>query len=293
MGRLLGNENYWKLYWDFRLKNYDSKVIEHEQKEILNFSRQRSFSMKMLEYWNRSYHDYILWEVIYKRFMPETKGAKILEIGSAPGVHLVRLSEKYRFVPYGIERSKWGVELNRKVFSSHNINPDNVIHGDVFSGEVQKNYRGYFDIVISRGFVEDFPDVNAASIVKQHINLLSEGGYLFVMIPNFRGIYYIWARLFDKELLANVNIDIMRKEKFSKLFSEKYLSTLFCDYYGTFNCGDDRFTPSMHFSAMSLVLTFCTFVQRIANVIFRVVLKDKGMESGLFSPYLMFVGVKK
>ena len=291
MEKMFDDEEYWELYWDFRINDYDGSIIEIEQKDNSNLSRKRSVTRKMLEYWSRSYHDYILWEVIYKKFMPETKGAKILEIGSAPGVHLVRLSKKYGFVPYGIEQSERGVELNRKVFSSHNINPGNVVHGDVFSSEFQKNYRGHFDIVISRGFVEDFPD--AASSIRQHVHLLSEGGYLFVTIPNFRGIYYIWTRVFDKELLKNTNIDIMEREKFSKLFNEKDLSTLFCNYYGTFNCGDDRFTVSITFSAMRLVLAFCTFIQRIANVLCRVALRDKGMESKLFSPYLIFVGCKK
>ena len=293
MGTLLDDEYFWELYWNFRLKNYDRKVIENDQQNIPNLFTKRPLARKILEYWSRNYHDYILWEVIYKRFMPKAKGAKLLEIGSAPGSHLVRLSKRFGFDPYGIEHTEQGVELNRKVFSSHDINPENVIHIDFFSKEFQQNYRGYFDIVISRGFVEDFPDADASSIIEQHLNLLSEGGYLFVTIPNFRGIYYVWARLLDQELLANANIDIMRKEIFSKLFNQKGLLNLFCDYYGTFNCGDDRFSPLINYSTMRFVLACCAIVQRVANVLFRIVLKDRGMESELFSPYLIFVGVKK
>jgi len=293
MKKLLDDENFWELYWDFRIDEYDRKIIEDDEKDFPKFIRNRSLIKKLLGYWSRNYHDYILWEVIYKKFMPKTKGAKILEIGSAPGGHLVRLSKKWGFVPYGVEHSERGVDLNRKIFTSHNINPENVIHGDLFSDRFQKSYIEHFDIVISRGFVEDFPEADPSSIIKQHVNLLSEGGYLFVTIPNFKGIYSIWARVLDKELLKNANIDIMDKKEFAKLFNEKDLLTMFCNYYGTLNCGDDRFSPSIKFAAMRLLRAFCTFVQRIANVLFRVVLRDKGMESRLFSPYLIFVGCKK
>lgn len=293
MGRLLDDEKFWEIYWNFRLNDYDTRVVESEHQGSSNESQKSSLMGKLFEYGSRNYHDYLLWEVIYRKFMPEAKGAKILEIGSAPGGHLVRLSKRFGFIPYGIEHSERGVVLNREVFRSHNINPDNVIYADFFSEEFQKNYRGSFDIVISRGFVEDFPHMDAESIIAQHINLLSENGYLFVTIPNFRGIYYVWARLFDNELLTNANTDIMQKEKFSMLFNGKGLSPLFCGYYGTFNCGDDRFSPSVNSPVMRLALFLFTSVQRIANVLFRVALRERGMESALFSPYLIYIGAKK
>ncbi len=293
MGRLLDDEKFWEIYWNFRLTDYDTRVVEGERQGDSPAAKQKSFAGRLREYWGRNYHDYLLWEVLYKRFMPSTKGAKVLEVGSAPGGHLVRLSKRFGFTPYGIEHSKRWVELNREVFRAHNINPESVVYADFFSEEFQKDYRQRFDIVVSRGFVEDFPAMDAEGIIKLHINLLSDGGYLFITIPNFRGIYYLWARLFDRELLANANIAIMQKETFCRLFQNKGLSTLFCGYYGTFNCGDDRFSPSINSLAMRLTMVVLTFIQRIANVLFRVTLRDRGMESATFSPYLLFVGAKK
>ena len=44
---------------------------------------------------------------------------------------------------------------------------------------------------------------------------------------------------------------------------------------------------------MRFVLNFCKKLQLILNVAFRLIFKDKGMENRLFSPYLLFIGVKK
>ena len=45
-----------------------------------------------------SYDDYQIWEVLYRRHMPRP-GASVVEIGSAPGEHLVKLSEIFGLVP--------------------------------------------------------------------------------------------------------------------------------------------------------------------------------------------------
>jgi 2-polyprenyl-3-methyl-5-hydroxy-6-metoxy-1,4-benzoquinol methylase len=103
-----------------------------------------------------SYGDYLLWDVIFQQHLPKLKGAKVLEVGSSPGEFLVQFSQKYECVPYGVDYSEVGVQLNRKTFSSHGINPDNVIHADFFSDQFQERYQESFDVVISRGFIEHF-----------------------------------------------------------------------------------------------------------------------------------------
>jgi len=236
----------------------------------------------------RSYADYLLWDVIYKKFMPKIKGAKVLEVGSAPGNNLVRLSKRFGFIPYGVEYSESGVEINRKVFISNNINPDNVIQADFLSDDFQKQYNSYFDIVMSAGFIEHFEDVG--DIIEKHINLLTEDGYLIVSIPNLRGANYVWQWILNRELLPMHNVDIMQKRKFSQIFDKVCLSTLFCDYYGTFNFG--LFITKGN-SPLRFVLTSCKILQLILNMVFRLLFRKGGAESRLFSPYLLFIGMKK
>lgn len=282
MGKLLDEEKFWELYWDLKRNGNDVKE---------SFLRKNSFGKKILKYTCVNYHDYLLWDVIYKKYMPKIKGAKVLEIGSAPGNHLVKLNQVFGFVPYGVEHSEHGVKINRGIFNLYNINPDNVIHADFFSKGFQKKYAGFFDVVISRGFIEDFSSVDVKDIVEKHINLLIKGGYLFISIPNIRGLYYIWARLFEKKLLSEMNLGIMQKEKFAKLFDEKDILSLFCNYYGTFCC-NGRFSSKIN-PTIRFVLNLFNNLQRILNIVFRVILKDKGLETSFFSPYLLFIGIKK
>jgi len=273
-----------KEYWDSIHKAKAVKHKRHSLKENLKSITAGLLKNKFV----RSYADYLLWDVIYKKYMPKIKGAKILEVGSAPGNNLVRLSQRFGFIPYGVEYSQSGVELNRKVFISNNINPDNVICADFLSDDFQKKYRGYFDIVMSAGVIEHFEDVK--DIIEKHINLLAEDGHLIVSIPNLRGANYIWQWIFDRKLLPIHNLDIMQKKEFSEIFGKVCLSPLFCDYYGTFNFG--LFITKKN-SPLRFVLTCCKILQLILNVVFRLLFRNKGLESRLFSPYLLFIGVKK
>jgi SAM-dependent methyltransferase len=280
-----------KAYWN---SVYEPGVIEQERpswkrrlKSLIKKSLAPTSVGEVLEY-RHSYTEYFLWDVVYQRYLPKAQGAKVLEVGSAPGRHLVILNQTFGFIPYGVEYSESGVELNRELFTLHNINPDNVIHADFLSTEFHERYKGYFDIVVSRGFIEHFTDVE--DVIEKHIDLLAKGGYLIVSIPNLRGANYILMRLFHRELIPMHNLDIMQKDKFSKLFDREGLLTLFCDYYGVFDFG--TFSAERD-SQLHYVLAFCDKLQLILNVAFRLLFRDKGAQSGLFSPHLIFIGMKK
>lgn len=282
MGRLIEKE-----FWN---ATHEQEALKNERPSLSTKLERRVKTLlgdKTVEYIS-NYADYLLWHVIYKKYLPKTKGAKVLEVGSAPGSYLVRLSQTFGFVPYGVEYSESGVELNRKLFILHNINPDNVIHADFLSDEFHKQYKGCFDIVVSRGFIEHFTDVE--DIIKKHLNLLTKGGYLIVSIPNLRGANYILTWIFNRELISMHNINIMQKRVFSQLFDKERLLTLLCDYYGTFNF---LLFNTKKNSPMRFVLSFCHKLQLILNVVFHLMFKDKGAESRLFSPYLIFIGLKK
>jgi O-antigen/teichoic acid export membrane protein/GT2 family glycosyltransferase/2-polyprenyl-3-methyl-5-hydroxy-6-metoxy-1,4-benzoquinol methylase len=273
-------------YWDSALRSDCVERRPSSPKSRIKSAIKAMLGKRVLEY-VRSYEDYLLCDVIYKKYLPKTRDLKVLEVGSAPGEHLVRLSKLFGFAPYGIEYSESGVELNREVFASNDIDPDNVIYADFLSDEVHEQYRGAFDIVISRGFIEHFTDVR--SIVEKHINLLAEGGHLIISIPNLNGINYVLGRFFHKELIPLHNLSIMQKQEFMKLFDKQGVSTLFCDYYGTFNFG---LFNSKRGTLRALALGFCMKLQLIINIALRLLFKEKGAESKFFSPALMFVGMK-
>ncbi len=149
------------------------------------------------------------------------------------------------------------------------------------------DYREQFDIVVSRGFIEHFTDVD--SVVDRHIDLLSPGGYLIVSVPNLRGLNYVLARLLDSSAIPRHNISIMRKDAFASLFQKPNLQGSFCAYYGTFSfylftAGSSRLQSVMLKSAYK--------IQPILNLAFRTLFEDKGAEQGITSPSLLYIGRK-
>src|SRR5258705_10596664 len=75
----------------------------------------RLLGTRMLDYLG-SYSEYLLWEVLYPSKLPAKKGARVLEVGSAPGDHLVQLSRSFGYEAYGVEYSEAGVRVNREIF---------------------------------------------------------------------------------------------------------------------------------------------------------------------------------
>lgn len=285
-----------KRFWDSthlnEKKGLTTTLISNEVEPITLKSRikikiKALLGRRLLDYM-RSYEDYLLWEVIYKNHLPRKEGLKVLEVGSAPGEHLVRLSRTFGYTPFGIEYSESGVELNREVFAANGIDPNNVIYADFLSDEVHERYKGAFDIVISRGFIEHFTDVR--SIVEKHVNLLAEGGQLIISIPNLNGLNYALGSFFHKDIIPLHNLTIMQKREFGKLFDDQGVSPQLCRYYGTFNFGLFNARKS---SLLELALKFCMKAQLVFNVALRLLFKDGGAEHSKFSPALIFIGVKR
>ena len=248
--------------------------------------------VKLLGGWTRdytrSYLDYLLWDVLYRKYLPDQKGLKVLEIGSAPGLHLVRLMYEFGYVPYGVEYSAQGVELNRRVFADNGIDPENVIHADAFSEEFLSEYKEFFDIVISLGFIEHFTDVEKA--VGIHLELLKPGGTLVVEIPNLSGINRLLLRLANRELLNMHSLSIMNKAVFRRLFDIPGLSPLYCNYCGTFSF---RLWTASEKSLLRFPVRFCKRLEPYIGVVQRLIFRDRGLECRLWSPLLIFVGRKR
>src|SRR5262245_25117571 len=163
-----------------------------------------------------NYSDFLLWDVIFPEHFRGLEGAKVVEIGSAPGEFLVRFSNQYRCIPYGIEYSEVGVDVNRATFERHGFDPRNVIHADFFDDALRERYAEYFDVVFSKGFIEHFTDLGP--LIQRHLDLLKPGGYLLVDVPNFRGMNNPLARFFDRGAIPRHNLEIMEHAAFSKLF---------------------------------------------------------------------------
>jgi SAM-dependent methyltransferase len=235
-----------------------------------------------------SYDDYVLWETVLPRYFEGRSNSKVVEIGSAPGDFLTRLKERFGMIPYGVEYSSSGAELNRRIFAAHGVDPANVIEADFFEMCTQERYRNAFDIVVSRGFIEHFRNVE--DVVRSHLNLLRPGGLLLVAIPNLRGMNLALCSLFCPELIAIHNLEIMTPEKLAALFPEDLVQRLSCRYHGTFNFTLCYSRPD---SPLRVLYAAGAKIQAMLNIIFRLLFNRRGVESAWFSPAIIFFGIKR
>lgn len=235
-----------------------------------------------------SFAEHVRWEIL-KRYLPSGESLKLLEVGSAPGNNLVRIAKVFGYAPYGVDNSESGIEMNRENFRKNNIDENNVIYSDFFDDDFQRRFKGFFDVCLSDGFLEHFDD-NAAA-VESHLNILKKGGYLAIIIPNFRYLNYFFLKLFSPHLVDIHNLKIMNLNSFSGLFDKPVLQTLFCGYQGGFNFGlfyAERKTTRRR------VLKFCKkWLQPGLNALFYALASRRlNTECKYSSPYLIYIGRK-
>ncbi len=275
----LTTKNYWDQVWDNGSQSKKFKIWDIFV----------ALAKKILGEKAEKYSDYILWESIYKKYLPIKKGLKILEIGSAPGWNLVKFNKKFGYEPFGIEFSSVGAERNRKKFISAEINPQNVVESDFFSPNIQNKYQEFFDLVLSGGFIEHFDDVKET--IARHISLLKKGGFLIITIPNFQGLNRFLAKFFFKEIESTHNFSIINKEKFQEQFDGFNLEKIYCDYFGMMYLG--LFTLDNKSRVKYWLYRFLVRIQQVLNYLFRAILDKKSAETKIFSPYIIFIGRKK
>lgn len=280
----LAEKDYWEgIHRDSRARGSSAHTPALPQSPL---TRATEFLRRKLF---RSYADYRLWESCLKTHLPRGPEMTVLEIGSAPGHFLVRLHRELGYRPFGVEYTASGAETNRLVFKSNGIPPGRIFHVDFFDEQFRNNHANQFDVVLSRGFIEHHAD--PGRVIRLHCELLKPGGFVVVSIPNLTGVNYFLSWFFNKETLSKHNLRIMRKDAFRRLFPENLLEERMCDYYGTvdFNLFN---TDPRDFLRRPLHL-LCRLLQLPANLLLRLLLRDRGCETPWLSPYILYIGRKK
>lgn len=236
----------------------------------------------------KDYDQWLLWEVLYPKFLPRGAGLRVLEIGSAPGTHLIELHRRFGYEPFGVEYTPAGAELNRARFAENGIPPENVIEADVFSEDFCRRYQSHFDVVFSRGLIEHFKDPD--SLVRIHLQLLKPGGTLMIEVPNFRGIYYPWYLLFRRSVLTWHNFGTMKQRTFQRLCELPGVETNYSGSYGTMSL-NMFMLPANFLSPILAVLR--AIPQAGLNCTLRLLFKRGGPETALCSPHRLYIGVKR
>lgn len=138
-------------------------------------------------------------------------GAKVLEIGFAPGKLLAYVAKTLGARVSGIDYSENGVAFARRLFEVLGLKADFRCE-DIFATTFQP---GTFDFVYSVGVIEHFNDPR--DIVRRHVELLRPGGTALILIPDYGGIYGRLQRYFDAQILELHNLRIMSPEAMLEL----------------------------------------------------------------------------
>jgi len=131
---------------------------------------------------------------VFKKYLPKNSDFKFLEIGCSPGRWLIYFNNEFNYQITGVEYTEIGAKLSRENLKTSNI-AGNMLNEDIFRASLPKES---FNVVFSYGFLEHFQD--SENVIKTHWNLIKKGGYIILIIPNFKNsINYLVQRLIDKE----------------------------------------------------------------------------------------------
>jgi 2-polyprenyl-3-methyl-5-hydroxy-6-metoxy-1,4-benzoquinol methylase len=148
-------------------------------------------------------------------------GARVLEVGCAPGKQLAWLRKVLGARVAGVDYAPRGIATTRRLLDAVGVTAD-LRCEDFFATTFEP---ASFDIVYSLGVVEHFDDPRP--IVEKHVELLVPGGVALVVIPNYRGPYGALQRWFDASNLELHNLDIMSTDALAQLAPASAHATTF------------------------------------------------------------------
>ncbi|HEY2598881.1 MAG TPA: class I SAM-dependent methyltransferase [Candidatus Dormibacteraeota bacterium] len=164
---------------------------------------------------------------VLKRFAPTHPGARIVEIGGAPGGYLAYVARASGGDAFALDISPVGCKKLEENFELLGI-PVTVFCRDVLESDLSDLPR--FDMVYSLGLIEHFGD--PLPMIRKHVELAKPGGVIVLGLPNFRGIAKHVLRFTRPEMLGIHNLATMDTRTWSRFEHEARLEVLFRGYVG-------------------------------------------------------------
>ena len=148
----------------------------------------KAFSNKTFwdKYWEaekRSGYDFLFHKIVDK-YIDWGRVRDYMEIGGAPGTIM-----SYMFHVHKLEVSTvdfCNPEILSELLERNKVRNYRIYNEDFSEFDVSPHSRKY-DLVASWGFVEHFGLEDANGFIQKHKEMVSEGGYLIVELPNIRG----------------------------------------------------------------------------------------------------------
>ncbi len=120
---------------------------------------------------------------LFLRHLPKSGDMTFLEIGCYPGRFMWYFNHFFGYKVSGMEYVQHLCEPVREELHDCGVEAE-VIYGDILSYVSQGRQ---WDVVASLGLIEHFS--NPEQVIRRHLELVKQGGYLVLTIPNHSGIY--------------------------------------------------------------------------------------------------------
>lgn len=149
-----------------------------------------------------------LFQGLFDRHLPKNENWSALEIGAFPGNNLAALSISHGYRPTALDFVEAVNQLPGR-FKELGIDGLESVCADFFKWTSNRK----FNVVMSLGFVEHFPDLE--DTLSRHWALVDEGGFLLVSVPVFGPLQLalrkaILTREKFEESCAIHNLSVMR-----------------------------------------------------------------------------------
>jgi SAM-dependent methyltransferase len=145
-----------------------------------------------------------------------TPGARVLEVGCAPGKFLLWCALAKQAHAYGVEYAENSYQKTVQLFADANV-PADIRKEDFMQTTLEP---ASFDLVYSFGVIEHFDDPRP--MIKQHFEMLKPGATAIITVPHFgAGSAYGWlAQRMNREIYDIHNSSIMSERAMLALAPE-------------------------------------------------------------------------
>lgn len=169
--------------------------------------------------------DLFLHKILKRNQVP---AGRAFEVGICPG-NVISVLHNLGFEINGVDNCSIVDSFEKKIrLAGFKVG---CIYNEDFDKFVEVHNDKY-DLVYSCGFVEHF--VNFKEIIRKHMKLVNEGGFLLITTPNFaHGLQYYVHEWFDKKNLGRHYLPSMNPKKWEEALLESECSVLedgYADY---------------------------------------------------------------
>ncbi len=210
---------------------------------------------------------------LFEKYLP--KGGSYMEIGCTPGTNLAYFNKFFGYEIAGIDYAD--AEITKRTLEQLGITNYELFVMDFTKELPDKRY----DVVGSFGFIEHFENLD--DIIHRHIQLLKQNGTLILTIPHFRNFQYLLRTIYDKDVLAVHNLEIMKPDILREIVLKYGAKKIhYCNYYLTYRFWIDN--ESINKTMKKFVYKGCAIIEKLLSTF-----KLDKVPNRFFSPYIVVV----